>query len=129
MTSEVPKLPIPLSIYLEGIRKKKDYYDWISYLLHDAEEEFVNFGERSFTKTFKPRILVAEIKRRYPSKKLNVHNLSRSISALFHGSRLREDEDYYTTSGKSDTNYHLEVTESNLKSLMRTANIKPRLLI
>jgi len=119
--SETYQIPIPLINYLNLIeRKRSPYYDLIRYLISDIEENYKHrHPHNSIIYTINPRLLKKEIEDEIPSKKLTTINISRTILALFYGSKLQRDEDYYiTTSSGGRKNYHIKVNSSIL-SLLR----------
>ncbi len=118
--SEIYRVPIPLINYLNLIeRKRSPYYDLICYLISDMEENYKHrHPHKSIIYTINPRLLKKEIEDEIPSKKLTTINISRTILALFYGSKLQKDEDYYiTTSSGGRKNYHLKVNSNILSSL------------
>ncbi|MDH5448522.1 MAG: hypothetical protein OEY24_03740 [Candidatus Bathyarchaeota archaeon] len=119
--SEIYKVPIPLINYLNLIeRKRSPYYDLICYLVLDIEKNYKNrHPHNSIIYTINPRLLKKEVEDKIPSEKLTTINISRTVLALFYGSKLQKDEDYYiTTSSGGRKNYHIKVNSSIL-SLLR----------
>ncbi len=118
--SEINKLPIPLNNYLRLIRRKESpYYDLICYIITDMERDYTRRSHPSVIYTINPRQLKEEIEEKLPRhKKLTTINITRTILALLHGSKLQRDEDYYvTTSSGGRKNYHIKVNPSNLTML------------
>src|SRR3990170_435891 len=104
------ELPVPLSNYLHLIRKKKSpYYDLLRYVIADMERRYVVLEyPMDVVYTINPRQLQKEIADKIQSEKLTPMNIVRVILAALHGSKLREDEDYYvTTSAGGRKNYHI----------------------
>ncbi|MFP3984810.1 MAG: hypothetical protein ACLFU9_02425 [Candidatus Bathyarchaeia archaeon] len=119
--SEFHEVPVPLINYLHLIeRKASPYYDLISYLIADMEENYKKEHPRRGTiYTINPRRLKEEINKKIPSEKLTPINISRTILALLYGSKLQKDEDYYvTTSSGGRKNYHIKV-DNNILSTLR----------
>jgi regulator of PEP synthase PpsR (kinase-PPPase family) len=70
--------------------------------------------------TINPRVLQEEIEKRVRDEKLTTVNVCRTILALLHGSKLREEKDFYvTTTSSGRRNYHIRVNERTLSSLSK----------
>jgi len=70
--------------------------------------------------TINPRVLQDEIEKKAESEKLTTVNICRTILALFYGSDLREEDDFYvTTTSRGRRNYHIKVNTRTLKSIHR----------
>lgn len=118
--SQIIKIPIPLSNYLNLIdRKESPYYDLINYIVEDMEKNYKKgHPKHGIIYTINPRMLKEEIEERIPSEKLTSINISRTVLALLYGSRLQKDEDYYvTTSSGGRKNYHIRVNHNILSAL------------
>ena len=118
--SDSYQIPIPIVNYLHLIQKKKSpYYDLVQYILADMERSYKK-GNRHYgvIYTINPRLLKEEIGEKIPNKKLTPINISRTILALLYGSKLRKDEDFYTTTSSGGRkNYHIRVNSSSLSML------------
>jgi len=115
--SEIKQISIPLINYLNLIEDKKSpYYDLILYIVSDMERHYKKMNSRNeLIYAINPRRLKKEIEDEIPSKKLTSINISRTILALLHGSRLRKDEHYFvTTSSGGRKNYHIKVNSNIL---------------
>lgn len=67
-----------------------------------------------------PRVSQEEIEKKVESEKLTTVNICRTILALFYGSALREEVDFYvTTTSRSRRNYHIKVNTHTLNSVRR----------
>ncbi|MEM3536511.1 MAG: hypothetical protein QXF44_01910 [Candidatus Bathyarchaeia archaeon] len=121
--SEIQRdIPIPVVNYVHLIRKRKSpYYDIVEFLLRDMEMHYVKAGEGSeVVYTINPRVLQEEIEKRVKSEKLTTVNVCRTILALFYGSRLSEEKDFYvTTTSSGRRNYHVKVNNRTLNSLSK----------
>jgi len=121
--SEVQRhdIPIPLVNYVELIRRRKSpYYDIVQFLLRDMEIRYEKWQGSEVVYTINPRILQEEIERRVKDEKLTTVNVCRTILALLHGSKLREEKDFYvTTTSGGRRNYHVKVNTYTLSSLSR----------
>jgi hypothetical protein len=70
--------------------------------------------------TINPRVLQEEIEKRVRNEKLTTVNVCRTILAFLHGSKLREEKDFYvTTTSSGRRNYHIRVNERTLSSLSK----------
>ena len=70
--------------------------------------------------TINPRVLQEEIEKRVRDEKLTTVNVCRTILALLHGSKLREEKDFYvTTTSSGRRNYNIRVNERTLSSMSR----------
>jgi hypothetical protein len=68
--------------------------------------------------TINPRVLQEQIEEKIRSEKLTTINICRTVSALLYGSRLREEEDFYTTTtSHGRINYHVKVNPRTLNSM------------
>lgn len=121
--SEIQRdIPIPVVNYVHLIRKRKSpYYDIVEFLLRDMEMHYVKAGEGSeVVYTINPRVLQEEIEKRVKSEKLTTVNVCRTILALFYGSKLSEEKDFYvTTTSSGRRNYHVKVNNRTLNSLTK----------
>jgi len=117
--SEVTQVPVPLINYLRLIEKKKSpYYDLICYIIADMENRLETPAQYGDVYLINPRRLRDEIEEKIQSEKLTTTNISRTILALFYGSELEKDEDYYiTTSSGGRKNYHVKMSTSVLSAL------------
>jgi len=115
-------IPIPFVNYIELIRDKKSpYYDIVRFLLKDMEMHQAKHGKESeIVYSISPRVLQEEIEKRIKNEKLTTVNVCRTILALFYGSKLEEEEDFYvsTTSG-GRRNYHIKVNTRTLNAMSR----------
>ena len=113
------ELPIPLSNYVNLIKERRSpYYDIIRYILFDMEHHLEKAGRSEVIYTINPRRLHREIEEKVKNEKLTTINVCRTILALFYGTRLRENEDFYvTTSSRGRRNYHVRLTPSIMKML------------
>jgi hypothetical protein len=119
--SEIYKIPIPLSNYLNLIdRKASPYYDLVNYIVEDMEKNYKEgHPEHGIIYTINPRQLREQIEEKIPSDKLTSINISRTILAFLYGSRLKRDKDYYvTTSSGGRKNYHIRV-DYDILSILR----------
>jgi len=110
-------IPIPLVNYIHLIKYHKvPYYDIVQHILKDMEMHYERTGRGSETVyTINPRVLQDEIEKKVESKKLTTINICRTILALFYGSELREEEDFYvTTTSRGRRNYHIKVNTHTL---------------
>jgi len=70
--------------------------------------------------TINPRVLQEEIEKRVRNEKLTTANVCRTILALLHGSKLREEKDFYvTTTSGGRRNYHIRVNDRTLSSISK----------
>jgi len=110
-------IPIPLVNYIHLIKyHKTPYYDIVQHILKDMEMHHERTGRGSETVyTINPRVLQDEIEKKVESEKLTTINICRTILALFYGSELREEEDFYvTTTSRGRRNYHIKVNTHTL---------------
>jgi len=110
-------IPIPLVNYIHLIKyHKTPYYDIVQHILKDMEMHYERTGRGSETVyTINPRVLQDEIEKKVESEKLTTINICRTILALFYGSELREEEDFYvTTTSRGRRNYHIKVNTHTL---------------
>jgi len=121
--SEVHReIPIPVVNYVHLIRSRKSpYYDIVEFLLKDMEMHYSKVGQGSeVVYTINPRMLQEEIEKRVKNEKLTTVNVCRTILALFYGSRLNEEKDFYvTTTSSGRRNYHIKVNNRTLNSMSR----------
>ena len=118
--SENYTIPMPMSNYLHLIKRKRSpYYDLICYIIADMEKNYKKtHPHNSIIYTVNPRRLREEIEDKIPNKKLTTINISRTLLALFYGSKLQKGEDYYvTTSSGGRKNYHIKVNSGILSAL------------
>ena len=110
-------IPIPLVNYIHLIKyHKTSYYDIVQHILKDMEMHHERTGRGSETVyTINPRVLQDEIEKKVESEKLTTINICRTILALFYGSELREEDDFYvTTTSRGRRNYHIKVNTHTL---------------
>jgi len=110
-------IPIPLVNYIHLIKyHKTPYYDIVQHILKDMEMHYERTGRGSETVyTINPRVLQDEIEKKVESEKLTTINICRTILALFYGSELREEDDFYvTTTSRGRRNYHIKVNTHTL---------------
>jgi len=110
-------IPIPLVNYINLIKyHKTPYYDIVQHILKDMEMHYERTGRGSETVyTINPRVLQDEIEKKVESEKLTTINICRTILALFYGSELREEDDFYvTTTSRGRRNYHIKVNTHTL---------------
>ena len=110
-------IPIPLVNYIHLIKYHvTPYYDIVQHILKDMEMHYERTGRGSETiYTINPRVLQDEIEKKVESEKLTTINICRTILALFYGSELREEEDFYvTTTSRGRRNYHIKVNTHTL---------------
>ena len=110
-------IPIPLVNYIHLIKyHKTPYYDIVQHILKDMEMHHERTGRGSETVyTINPRVLQDEIEKKVESEKLTTINICRTILALFYGSELREEDDFYvTTTSRGRRNYHIKVNTHTL---------------
>ena len=110
-------IPIPLVNYIHLIKyHKTPQYDIVQHILKDMEMHHERTGRGSETVyTINPRVLQDEIEKKVESEKLTTINICRTILALFYGSELREEEDFYvTTTSRGRRNYHIKVNTHTL---------------
>jgi len=115
-------IPIPLVNYIRLIKyHKSPYYDIVQHILKDMEIHHERTGRRSETiYAINPRVLQDEIEKKVQSEKLTTVNICRTILALFYGSELREEDDFYvTTTSRGRRNYHIRVNTHTLNSVHR----------
>jgi len=121
--SEVQRdIPIPVVNYVHLIRRRKSpYYDIVEFLLKDMEMHYSKVGQGSeVVYTINPRILQEEIEKRVKNEKLTTVNVCRTVLALFYGSKLSEEEDFYvTTTSSGRRNYHIKVNNRTLNSMTK----------
>jgi len=113
-------IPIPLVNYIHLIKyHKAPYYDIVQHILKDMEMHYERTGRGSETiYTINPRVLQDEIEKKVESEKLTTINICRTILALFYGSELREEDDFYvTTTSRGRRNYHIKVNTHTLNSM------------
>jgi regulator of PEP synthase PpsR (kinase-PPPase family) len=116
------EIPIPVVNYVHLIRKRKSpYYDIVEFLLKDMEMHYSRLGQPSeVVYTINPRILQEEIEKRVKNEKLTTVNVCRTVLALFYGSKLSEEKDFYvTTTSSGRRNYHIKVNNRTLNSLSK----------
>jgi regulator of PEP synthase PpsR (kinase-PPPase family) len=115
-------IPIPLVNYIYLIRNRKSpYYDIVNFLLKEMETHYERAGQSSdVIYTINPRVLQEEIEKRVRNEKLTTVNVCRTILALLHGSKLREEQDFYvTTTSSGRRNYHIRVNDRTLNSMSK----------
>ena len=115
-------IPIPLVNYIRLIKyHKSPYYDIVQHILKDMETHYERTGLRSETVyTINPRVLQEQIEKKVESEKLTTVNICRTILALFYGSKLRKEDDFYvTTTSRGRRNYHIRVNTRTLSSMHR----------
>jgi len=115
-------IPIPLANYIRLIKyHKSPYYDIVQHILKDMEIHHERTGGGSETiYAINPRVLQDEIEKKVESEKLTTINICRTILALFYGSELREEDDFYvTTTSRGRRNYHVKVNTHTLNSMHR----------
>jgi len=113
-------ISIPLVNYIHLIKyHKTPYYDIVQHIMKDMEMHYERTGRGSETVyTINPRVLQDEIEKKVESKKLTTINICRTILALFYGSELREEDDFYvTTTSRGRRNYHIKVNTHTLNSV------------
>lgn len=118
----ISDIPIPLVNYIHLIKyHKSPYYDIVQHILKDMEMHYERTGRGSETVyAINPRVLQDEIEKKVQSEKLTTINICRTILALFYGSNLREEDDFYvTTTSRGRRNYHIKVNAHTLKSMHR----------
>lgn len=121
--SEIPHsrdgIPIPLSNYVNLIRKRRSpYYDVVKYILLDMEHHFERAGRSEVIYTINPRKLYDEIEDKIKSEKLTTTNICRTILAFLYGTQLKKGEDFYiTTSARGRKNYHIRLTPATISLL------------
>jgi len=118
----ISDIPIPLVNYIRLIKyHKSPYYDIVQHILKDMEMHYERTGRGSETiYAINPRVLQEEIEKKVESEKLTTVNICRTILALFYGSELREEEDFYvTTTSRGRRNYHIKVNTRTLSSMHR----------
>ncbi len=111
------EIPIPLVNYIRLIKyHKSPYYDIAQHIMKEMEMHYMRVGHGSTTiYTINPRILCDEIQKKVESEKLTTLNICRTVLALFYGSRLREEGDFYvTTTSRGRRNYHIRITPHTL---------------
>jgi hypothetical protein len=116
----VNDVPIPLVNYIHLIKyHKTPYYDIVQHILKEMEMHYERTGRGSETVyTINPRVLQDEIEKKVESEKLTTINICRTILALFYGSELREEDDFYvTTTSRGRRNYHIKVNTHTLHSM------------
>jgi hypothetical protein len=114
------ELPIPLSNYLQLIRKKRSpYYDLLQYVISDMERRYMAL-EYSGGDVYliNPRTLLKQVEEKIPSDKITTVNIGRVMLAALRGSNLRKGKDYYvTTSSSGRKNYHIKLNSAVLAAL------------
>jgi regulator of PEP synthase PpsR (kinase-PPPase family) len=118
----ISDIPIPLVNYIYLIKyHKTPYYDIVQHIMKDMEMHYERTGRGSeVIYTINPRVLQDEIEKKVESKKLTTINICRTILALFYGSELREEDDFYvTTTSRGRRNYHIKVNTRTLNSMHR----------
>ena len=115
-------IPIPLVNYIRLIKyHKSPYYDIVQHILSEMETHYEVAGHGSeIIYAINPRVLQEEIEKKVESEKLTTVNICRTILALFYGSDLREEDDFYvTTTSRGRRNYHIKVNTRTLNSMHR----------
>ena len=115
-------IPIPLVNYIHLIKHQKTpYYDIVQHILKEMEMHYEITGRGSETVyTINPRVLQDEIEKKVQNEKLTTINICRTVLALFYGSELREEDDFYvTTTSRGRRNYHIKVNTRTLNSVHR----------
>lgn len=113
-------IPIPLANYIHLIKyHKTPYYDIVQHILKDMEMHYETTGRGSETiYAINPRVLQDEIEKKVESEKLTTINIYRTILALFYGSELHEEDDFYvTTTSRGRRNYHIKVNTHTLSAM------------
>jgi hypothetical protein len=113
-------MSIPLANYIQLIKNHKSpYYDVAEYLLKDMKRHCSSAGKDiEIVYTINPRILHDEMGQRVKNEKLTAVNVCRTILALFYGSKLCEEKDFYfTTTASGRRNYHVRVNAQTLRSI------------
>jgi len=115
-------IPIPLVNYIRLIKyRKTPYYDIVQHILTEMEMHYERTGRVSeIIYTINPRVLQDEIEKKIKNEKLTTVNICRTILALFYGSDLRKEDDFYvTTTSRGRRNYHIKVNTRTLNSMHR----------
>jgi len=118
----ISDIPIPLVNYIHLIKyHKAPYYDIVQHILKDMEMHYERTGRGSETVyTINPRVLQDEIEKKVQNEKLTTINICRTVLALFYGSELREEDDFYiTTTSRGRRNYHIKINTRTLNSVHR----------
>lgn len=118
--NHIRDIPIPLANYIHLIKyHKAPYYDIVQHILKDMEIHHERTGRGSETiYAINPRVLQDEIEKKVESEKLTTINICRTILALFYGSELHEEEDFYvTTTSRGRRNYHIKVNTHTLNAM------------
>ena len=115
------EIPNPICNYVNLIKERRTpYYDVIKYILLEMEHHYLRAGGSEIIYTINPRRLQEEIEDKVKSEKLTTVNISRTILALFYGTNLKRDEDFYvTTSSRGRKNYHVKLNSRTLNTFKR----------
>lgn len=114
----IGEIPIPIINYLHLIKNRQSpYYDIIQFLLKEMEMRYLKEGQSEVIYAINPRALQEEIKKKIKSDKVTTVNVCRTILAFLYGSKLREEEDFYTTTTSGGrTNYHIKINQRTLNA-------------
>ncbi len=118
----INEIPVPLANYVRLIQHRDPpYYDIVKHVVKDMERHYQKTDHSSgIVYTINPRVLQEQIEEKLESEKLTTVNICRSILALIHGSRLREEDDFYvTTTSHGRRNYHIKVNDHTLNSMTK----------
>lgn len=113
-------IPFPIVSYVNLIRNRRSpYYDIVNHLVKEMEIHYGKMGDVSETVyTINPRMLQADIEKLVKNDKLTTVNVCRTVLALFYGSNLRQEKDFYaTTTSSGRTNYHVKVNNKTLSCM------------
>jgi len=115
------EIPNPICNYVNLIKERKTpYYDVIKHILLEMEHHYLKAGKTEVIYSINPRKLQEEIEDLIKSEKLTSVNISRTILALFYGTNLKKDEDFYvTTSSRGRKNYHVKLNSQTLNTFKR----------
>jgi len=115
------EIPNPICNYVNLIKERKTpYYDVIKHILLEMEHHYLKAGKTEVIYSINPRRLQEEIEDLIKSEKLTSVNISRTILALFYGTNLKKDEDFYvTTSSRGRKNYHVKLNSQTLNTFKR----------
>jgi len=120
-TSKTEKIPSQLITYLNLIKKKKSpYYDVVCHVVEEMEKTQKHHQELyDIVYVISAKRLEREISEELPSEKLTTTNISRTLLAILHGSKLKKGDEYYVTTRRGGgKNYHIKVNPKVLAKLV-----------
>ena len=118
--SKTEKIPFQIIIYLNLIKKKKSpYYDVACHIVKEMEKTQKRHQELyDMFYVINAKKLEREISKKLSDEKLTRTNVSRTLLAVLHGSKLKKGDEYYITIRRGGgKNYHIKLNRKVLAKL------------